>query len=296
MNEIQIKTFLIVSRCGSFSGAARSLFLTQPAVTHRIQSLEEELGVTLFDRDKGNATLTQAGHAFIPEAQFLYDAFHHAYGAMLAFSNRGGNITIGFPDVMLQGECNAYLAIMRMENEESNIVLHSMLLETPPKHKEQLVHGDVDLIFTDVDLPELDCPNVKKRVLFSGKAYACMHRNNPLSSKAVLTPTDLKEEKIYWYQDSTAFPMTIREIFAKHGLSTTVFANLTFMQTIPHLRQDGGVAITNIPLVRDEHLKYVPMQLDRPIRIGVAWMENRMTPALRQIIDQISALPEDIWR
>ena len=50
MNIEQIKAFHKVASTGSFTRAARELFVTQPAVSHEIKALESSLGVTLFDR------------------------------------------------------------------------------------------------------------------------------------------------------------------------------------------------------------------------------------------------------
>jgi DNA-binding transcriptional LysR family regulator len=64
-----IHAFLTVSDTGSFSRAAEALFLTQPAVSKRIQSLEHSLGINLFDRIGKSVRLTEAGHALIPSCR-----------------------------------------------------------------------------------------------------------------------------------------------------------------------------------------------------------------------------------
>ena len=50
MNTTQLECFLAVAQNLNFSKAAESVALTQPAVSHQIRSLEEELGVQLFTR------------------------------------------------------------------------------------------------------------------------------------------------------------------------------------------------------------------------------------------------------
>ena len=64
-----IQAFLTVSDTGSFSRAADALFLTQPAVSKRIQALEHSLGITLFDRIGKSVRLTEAGHALLPSCR-----------------------------------------------------------------------------------------------------------------------------------------------------------------------------------------------------------------------------------
>ncbi len=66
----EIETFLAIIEAGTLTGAANKLYLGQSTVSNRIKSLEEELGVRLFYRDKGhrNISLTNAGENFIPIA------------------------------------------------------------------------------------------------------------------------------------------------------------------------------------------------------------------------------------
>ncbi len=64
-----IQAFLTVSDTGSFSRAADALFLTQPAVSKRILTLEHSLGITLFDRIGKSVRLTEAGHALLPSCR-----------------------------------------------------------------------------------------------------------------------------------------------------------------------------------------------------------------------------------
>lgn len=60
----QLEYFLAVKNAGSFTRAAEHLYVSQPAVTSAIRSLESELGITLFDRSQGKASLTAEGRIF----------------------------------------------------------------------------------------------------------------------------------------------------------------------------------------------------------------------------------------
>jgi len=64
-----IRAFLAVAETGSFSRAADKLFITQPAISKRISTLEESLDCQLFDRLGKKIQLTQAGEALIPGYQ-----------------------------------------------------------------------------------------------------------------------------------------------------------------------------------------------------------------------------------
>ena len=50
---------------GSFSKAAKSLYITQPALSMAIQKVEADIGMPIFDRSTRPLTLTHAGHIYI---------------------------------------------------------------------------------------------------------------------------------------------------------------------------------------------------------------------------------------
>ena len=64
MNTTQLECFLAVANFLNLSRAAEQLRITQPAVSHQISSLEDELGTKLFFRTSKSVRLTQAGHLF----------------------------------------------------------------------------------------------------------------------------------------------------------------------------------------------------------------------------------------
>ena len=71
MQLVELRTFLAVAEEKSFSAAAQRLFITQPAISKRIQSLENHLGTPLFDRIGKRVYLTEAGSLLIERAETM---------------------------------------------------------------------------------------------------------------------------------------------------------------------------------------------------------------------------------
>lgn len=69
MNLLWLEDFLVLAATGNFSRAAEQRHMTQPAFSRRIRSLEEWLGVALFDRSSQPAALTETGQWFRAVAQ-----------------------------------------------------------------------------------------------------------------------------------------------------------------------------------------------------------------------------------
>ena len=77
MSVNKYQMFVKTVECGSFSKAAEELNFTQSAVSHAVQSLEDELGVTLLSRNRGGVVLTADGRTLLPRVEALCAA-HHA--------------------------------------------------------------------------------------------------------------------------------------------------------------------------------------------------------------------------
>lgn len=89
LNVEELQAFLAVAEKGSFSRAAETLHLTQPAVSKRISSLEQELDTRLFDRIGHRIELTEAGRALQQHARLILNAIEDSRRAI---ANLGGEV------------------------------------------------------------------------------------------------------------------------------------------------------------------------------------------------------------
>ena len=105
VNLAQLRYFLAAAEHGSFTAAARSLYIAQPSLSEQIRQLEAELGVELFARAGRGIILTAAGRTFRPEAERVLAAVDQAQDAVLDVRElRGGTISFG-----MFGTASAYL-------------------------------------------------------------------------------------------------------------------------------------------------------------------------------------------
>lgn len=102
IENFKLKVFRTVAETLNFSKAAEELHLSQPAVTSQIRTLEENLGISLFDRVGRNATLTQAGRTLLPFVREIEILTSDAVAALAPFGvqeglelNLGASHTIG---------------------------------------------------------------------------------------------------------------------------------------------------------------------------------------------------------
>ena len=96
MNQRQLQYAIQLSKTRSFSALAEKLNISQPALSKQIQSLEKEVGVKLFDRNKVPLSLTPAGEHFIKAAEELVYKEEQVLKSMEEFkSGEAGNLVIG---------------------------------------------------------------------------------------------------------------------------------------------------------------------------------------------------------
>ncbi|BBH46058.1 LysR family transcriptional regulator [Pseudomonas sp. KU43P] len=93
LNDLQ--AFRAVVEQGSFRKAAEAVRISQPALSRRIDKLEDALGVRLFERTTRKVSLTQAGRGFMPSVERLLDDLDNALlGISEVASTRLGQVTV----------------------------------------------------------------------------------------------------------------------------------------------------------------------------------------------------------
>src|SRR5512145_1575812 len=94
----QLISFERVADLGSFTRAARSLHLVQPALSQQIAALERELGVPLFHRGARGVRLTEAGERLLPYVRRILGELERAQQALGALRElRTGRVAFGLP-------------------------------------------------------------------------------------------------------------------------------------------------------------------------------------------------------
>lgn len=97
MTNRQIEIFIRLANNLSFAKTAEELYTTQPTITRELRNMENEIGVTLFKRDRHNVELTPAGASFIVEAKRIHVAMQRAISMAREDQERfQENLSIGF--------------------------------------------------------------------------------------------------------------------------------------------------------------------------------------------------------
>lgn len=207
MNTFQLNCFLAVANTLSFARAAERLHVTQPAVTHQIRALEDELNAKLFRRSTRMVELTAEGQSFITDARNMVEIAEQARRKFSAAdSEKIETISIGLSNYA-QFESLAE-TLHRLSMEYPN--LHPNLQIAP---QEQLFHlletGSVDIVFgirESVENQENLRGRLKYRELVVSSLAGVCRRGDPCDDGETLTLEALRGKKLIF---SNPFTMSL---------------------------------------------------------------------------------------
>jgi DNA-binding transcriptional LysR family regulator len=127
----QLKAFIEVAERGSFTAAARTLNLSQPAVTHQVQELEQRFQVALLERLGKRAYPTEAGEKLMEHARHLLDEDAHTRDAMRRFTDGWlGRVRIGTSMTVLMYVLPPLLRQLKTDHPQLEINLKAGLTAT----------------------------------------------------------------------------------------------------------------------------------------------------------------------
>jgi LysR family nitrogen assimilation transcriptional regulator len=152
----QLRYFVAIAECGSFSRAAEKVFVAQSALSHQIAQLESELGTPLFHRSRRGIELTEAGQRFSPHAVSILRQTEEAVASARQTTNEpSGKVVFGIP----HSASNALaLPLLRAVRQRLPRVQLELTEELTGNLSQQLTTGQINLavLFDDGNLPEFE--------------------------------------------------------------------------------------------------------------------------------------------
>jgi len=140
----QLETFLLVATLGSFRKTAERLFTTQPAVSARIASLEEELGARLFERTPGTVRLTSKGQELLPYAEKVLRAAENLRERAGDRSSLTGVLRLGVSETIVHTMLPGFLAAFHEAYPGVDV---DLTVDITINLRDELVARSLDLAF-----------------------------------------------------------------------------------------------------------------------------------------------------
>lgn len=245
MNFEFLNTYLTVVKVGSFSEAAKILYITQPAISIQIKKLEQELGVRLVERGKKGVSMTYSGRLLYN----FWEYAHHEYGYMLRDIERTRNKTLAELTIITSAVSGEYVIPVLLTEFKENHTLSgvNLVISDSLKVIEDVKNGLYEIGFcsTKVESPELEFLSV-----LDEEIVLIVFPGHLLSNRKEVSFEELSGESLILREPSgVKFGDTKQLVEA--GLDLELFKLRFVMGTMPGLLSmvESRVGIGFLPLI-----------------------------------------------
>jgi DNA-binding transcriptional LysR family regulator len=286
MTTNQLKYFITAAETLSFTEAGKLHYISQTAITQHIQSLEDQLGVKLFTRNKKRVYLTPAGEIFYMEAKALLERSKLAVNkARNAADGVSGSLNIGY----VKGQAFSLTGPLIKEFYLHNPSVKFQLFRQA--HLDLLMNlekGKLDFIFNIV-YGNTDLTDFSYRRISSDRLYAVLPSGHPYAQLSSIRRYDLREEPFLltkYYEDPSAkkYGHIIPDKYAESSFIPKINGRSSDAETLMVLVA-AGIGITILPesIVRafsnTSDLSFVPLEGEHEhVDIMAIWKDNSMNP------------------
>ena len=259
----QLEYFLMVSRVNSFTRAAERLYVSQPAVTNAVKSLEDELGIQLFDRSQKQALLTTEGKIFFAHVEQIMTSISNTLEEINSLKNLGaGVVNIGLTS--LGGILSSVFLLKEFVESYPNIKI-SVREDETEKLQKLLVEDKLDFafIFSGEEKSALAYLKLPPQEL-----TLCCNRRHRFRRQNVLPLEELLSEPLILHKST-------KENLAKNFQN--VVAEISHVQTIKSL-VSAGLGVSILPeeiFEQDDNLIGVAIEPPIYLQPVIAYKKNR---------------------
>lgn len=286
MNLAAFEAFVKVMETGSISMAADQLFITQPAVTKRIHSLEDYFGVKLFESAGRGVQATHAANSLLPKVKNwlneLGDIHHtlsHEQGQVQGKLKIGTSHHIGLHH--LPQHLRSYV------QDFPNVTLDVHFVDSEQAH-EQVIAGDLELAF--LTLPPQGDARLKYVNLWDDPLVFVVAPFHPLAEQKNLCLEDLTAYSSLLPAAQTYTSQITLAEFEKQGIKPKVTMSNNSLESIRMLVSIGlGWSVLPKTMVDDE-LCTLDIHLNMRRQLGMVWHPARTQS--RAVLELIQSMTE----
>ena len=283
MNTTQLECFMAVANFLNFSRAAEHLKITQPAVSHQINALEDELGVKLFHRTSKSVRLTQEGFWFTQYAGEILKLEDISRARMKEARQTPRRLLIGCRNSAELRMLRPTLCRLRQELPDLLPVLRMIPFDSL---ENLLAEGEVDLIFSfretapqraryrELALCPVVCACAPDHPL-AGREQVALEELHRAGRIAVCRPPICPQAIFRFQSQAIGERETDQILFCDHQEAMEVLAETGYAFAVtadyPHARLPG--------------LRYIPIPECRALSFGAVYLPEGGSPALRRFVE-----------
>ncbi|MEU4252648.1 LysR substrate-binding domain-containing protein [Amycolatopsis sp. NPDC026612] len=193
----KLRYFVAVADRLHFGRAADELHIAQPALSRQIRALEQDLGASLFTRNRHGVTLTDAGRQLLTDAGPLLASAHAVQRRVTVAARGSRRLVVGF-----RTGIPVIPAMQAFEARHPDVVVDVQRMEWDDQAA-MLLDGRVDVGY--VRLP-IDEAGLRVTPLFAEPLMVVLPAGHRLAGKDEVTEADLTGEPLVWHADPSTRP------------------------------------------------------------------------------------------
>jgi len=272
MDLRQLKVFKEVAQLGSFTRAAESLHIAQPAVSVTVRKLEEELELTLLNRREKTVTLTAEGEVLLGHITNILDNCKVAENEMAELRGlQAGEVTIGITPMM-----SAYFfprIIMAFRKQYPGLKLTVNGEGATSIHK-KIISG------------ELDMGVIARRMVTEGLEYQNFLReeivvgvpaDSPYVERGKIKIADFLKEPLIVFKQGYYMRELLDELAQQNKIQPNIVFETNLFSLVGSLIKEKLGISTFLRMVIRGESQLVPVSFDPPLHLDlvIAWKEKR---------------------
>lgn len=262
LNVHQLHIFYTVAERGSFSAAAHSLHMTQPAVTMQVQALEERFGTKLLNRTTKKLELTEAGHRLLPQARKAVELMRDTDIMMVDFIEGlkgrlqfAASLTIG--EYVLPRLLGSFLRRFPEVSVDMKVMNTTEIIEA-------VAHNGLD--FGIIEAP-CEVPGFDVQPVMDDELMLITPTDHPFASRIEVTLDEVIGEPMVLREKGSGTRLTVEEELLRHGIAENelrVVSEFGSTGAIKSAVEAGlGLSLLSVWTIKHE----IALGLLKPIRI-----------------------------
>ncbi|MGB9669954.1 MAG: LysR family transcriptional regulator [Halothiobacillaceae bacterium] len=288
MADRRLKVFYTVARLLSFTKAAESLHMTQPAVTFQVRQLEEHFDTRLFDRTHNRVTLTDVGQVVYEVAERIFELYDEMERRVREMTGEmGGSLNIGASMTIAENMLPSLLGKFKKKHPDLNVRLKVGNTESIVSMVE---HNVIDLAIVEGTVSN---KNLLVEHCRSDELVVIMPPDHPLAKHKSLTVDQLMPYQFICREEGSGTREAILNYLSEQGYPDgwTVCMELGSPEAIKGAVEAGmGLSVmSKVGITKELNLGMLTaVPLDPPLLRDFAFVRQRhkfRLPAMEELLE-----------
>jgi DNA-binding transcriptional LysR family regulator len=277
MNARQLEVFRTIMRCGTLTGAARALNVSQPALSQSLLHTEDELGIALFQRVKGRLVPTHEAKLLFPEADRLFRELEslRRFARDLRYG-KAGLVRLAAstpPSLSIVPRALAAFRAARPGVQLRSYVVPAAVIA------EMLVRREAEIGVAMNDQPT---PLLETELVGRSEVVCLMQAEHRLAERSTIGPGDLARETLISYRADSLPALLIERRLSEEGARLRPDVEIDVSITaIAFVRQGIGVALVDGLLPWNEFAGLVTRPFRPSVSLPVCLLTSSERPLSR---------------